>query len=184
MNKARRRRLNSELESRLSGWQSHAGIVLLLILTVCFTKGCGRNKKADSSDPSTTNDPTSVASPSRKPSNPKPRLPDVAQPDGSEEVVSMDTDSLVEALGHQDLQKRYDAAERLLEDPDRSLPVLIEALSAENYHVRAGAAFALGKLGARAKDALSELEKARDKDSRNVVRDAAAFAIDAINESE
>jgi HEAT repeat protein len=63
---------------------------------------------------------------------------------------------------------------------------VVEALSAalthENWQVRAGAAFALGQMGQAAQPAKAALEKSAAADAEQAVRDAAAFALDAIAE--
>ena len=64
-----------------------------------------------------------------------------------------------------------------------AVPALIEALSHENWRVRTGAIFALSQIGKDATAAKEKLESLKAKDEISTVRDAAAFALDAIEES-
>jgi hypothetical protein len=74
------------------------------------------------------------------------------------------------------------AAARVL--AGRGGPEVVEALSAalthDQWQVRAGAAFTLSQMGQSAQPAKSALEKAAASDADQTVRDAAAFALDAI----
>lgn len=108
------------------------------------------------------------------------QLPDVTPTTTSEPVESLDVDGLVNCLGDGDSAKRLQAAQLLVSLGEPSIAELREALQAENYHVRAGAAFALGLFGSQAEEAAADLEQLSQEDEREAVRSAAAFALDAI----
>ena len=108
------------------------------------------------------------------------QLPDVAPTTTSEAVESLDAAGLINCLGDADSAKRLQAAQRLVSLGEPSIAGLREALQAENYHVRAGAAFALGLFGSQAEEAAADLEQLSQNDEREAVRSAAAFALDAI----
>jgi HEAT repeat protein len=61
---------------------------------------------------------------------------------------------------------------------------LLAALAHQDWQVRARAAFALGLMGKDAAAAKPALERAAAEDVEQTVRDAAAFALDAIAESK
>lgn len=108
------------------------------------------------------------------------QLPDVAPTTTSEPVESLDAAGLINCLGDADSAKRLQAAQRLVSLGEPSIAELREALQAENYHVRAGAAFALGLFGSQAEEAAADLETLSQDDEREAVRSAAAFALDAV----
>jgi HEAT repeat protein len=57
---------------------------------------------------------------------------------------------------------------------------LVKALAAEDAPTRAAAAFALGQLGKHADPALDALKKMARDDQDEVARDAATYALDAL----
>lgn len=57
---------------------------------------------------------------------------------------------------------------------------LVAALENEDPQVRAAAAFTLGQLGGEAKSAVTPLQQQARGDQNEIARDAAAFALDAI----
>lgn len=148
-------------------------------LIVCQL-GCGKGK-SEKSD----NDPTRVLDVGerhireRNRKDPKPFVEPVRETD---DLHTMELPELIENLGHVDLERRYEAAELITEGGAEHLDELISALENENYHVRAGAAFTLGTLGADASPALDALNKVKENDEWSAARDAAAFAMEAIKE--
>ena len=60
---------------------------------------------------------------------------------------------------------------------------LVKELLNDDWRVRSGAAFTLGRFGASASSAVEPLEAAAKNDAEPAVRDAAAFALDAIREA-
>jgi len=117
----------------------------------------------------------------------KPERPKVVEPEqppvvGERNVADADRDELIQCLGHEDMAIRQEAADRLrAQGPDAIAP-LIEALDDENYHVRAGAVFALSLFGPEAKSASAKLEELAEEDDWEAVRSAAKFALQSINE--
>lgn len=101
---------------------------------------------------------------------------------GSPDLEVADHGQLVQSLGHEDTAVRLEAADRLASQGSQAIPLLIEALDDENYHVRAGAVYSLGLLGPAAKSALPKLEELAEEDQWEAVRDAAKFARHAISE--
>ena len=108
------------------------------------------------------------------------QLPDVAPTSTSEPIESLDVAGLINCLGDADSSKRLQAAQRLVTLGEPSIAELQEGLQAENYHVRAGAAFALGLFGSQAQEAAADLQEVSQNDEREAVRSAAAFALDSI----
>lgn len=116
--------------------------------------------------------------PADKPEVRKPEQPPVV---GERNVAAADQEELIQCLGHEDMAVKQEASDRLMAEGADAVPVLIEALDDENYHVRAGAVFVLGRIGSDAKPASAKLEKLATEDEWEVVRDAAQFALHAIN---
>ena len=108
------------------------------------------------------------------------QVPDVAATTTSEPIDSLDVAGLINCLGDADSAKRLLAAQRLVSLGDSSIAELQKGLQAENYHVRAGAAFALGLFGSQAQTASADLQELSQDDEREAVRSAAAFALDLI----
>lgn len=92
----------------------------------------------------------------------------------------MDGSTLVELLGDESYQRRLEAAEELVSRGDDSLEAIEAGLESENYHVRAGSAFAMGMFGGKASAKVEKLESLASDDPRDAVRSAAAFAVDRI----
>ena len=63
------------------------------------------------------------------------------------------------------------------------LTILIEALKDEDWNVRMYAAYALGKIGPGAKEAVPALKKAQLEDQNVQIRDVAAVALEKIEQA-
>ena len=76
--------------------------------------------------------------------------------------------------------ERQVAAKALASRGKGVVPELLAALDDKEPKVRAAAAFTLGQLGKQGTDAVEKLQKVAKSDDSETARDAAAFAIDAI----
>lgn len=145
---------------------------LIYALLLTFTLGCSP----------TVEDPEPQVDPERHDQIKYPnRPPDVAPITSTGELDQQNLPALIQTLGHADFDRRQQAVDLLLaaEDPG-VVDHLLLALEDDNYHVRAGVVYALGCFGERAVVAVEKLEQVQHEDARESVRDAAAFAIDAI----
>lgn len=77
---------------------------------------------------------------------------------------------------------RQAAAVSLATAGKSAVPALVKALDHQDWQVRAAAVFALGQIGPDAAEAKDRLQTVAEKDENTSVRDAAAFALDAIAE--
>ncbi|WP_254510646.1 HEAT repeat domain-containing protein [Anatilimnocola floriformis] len=116
-------------------------------------------------------DPTPVDPPAKVPEN-NPPTPTPPKP-----VVNVD--DLVKQLA---TTERQAAAVSLATAGKLAVPALVKALDDKDWQVRAAAVFALGQIGKDAMDAKTRLQTIAEKDENASVRDAAAFALDAISE--
>lgn len=105
---------------------------------------------------------------------PRPEQPPIV---GDPDLANAQVAELIQWLGHEDITVRIQAAELFLARGDEALATLIAALDDENYHVRAGAVFALGCFGSQARDAVPRLNELAEHDPWEAVRDAAKFAL-------
>jgi hypothetical protein len=114
--------------------------------------------------------------------NPPPDQPPAPPPEESA-LAKETTSDLIGKLGN---DATGQAAARVLAQRGGSevIEALAGALAHENWQVRAGAAFALGQMGQAALPAKAALEKAVAGDAEQTVKDAAAFALEAIGESK
>ena len=113
----------------------------------------------------------------RTPKQPKPEQPPIT---GQPDLAAADQQELIQCLGHEDLEIKQQASDRLLSQGSEAIPALIAALDDDNYHVRAGAVFSLGRYGPEAKSATAKLEALAEEDQWETVRDAARFALESI----
>lgn len=114
--------------------------------------------------------------------NRRPTRPEQPPVSGETDFGRGETKELIQWLGHEDLAVRIEASERLLATGPEVIPELIAALDHENYHVRAGAVFSLGRFGPDAQPATARLRELAEKDKWEAVRDAARFALHDINQ--
>ncbi len=105
---------------------------------------------------------------------PKSQMPTTADPATSGKSVG----ELIEQLGKSNAREAASAA--LVAKGPAAVSSLTDALSNENWRVRAGAVFTLSQLGKDAEAALPALKKIAETDAEEAVRDAALFAMDAI----
>lgn len=77
-------------------------------------------------------------------------------------------------------EDRQAAAEALASVGKSAVPALLKSLDHADWQVRAAAVFALGQIGSEASEAKARLQKIAAKDENSSVRDAAAFALDAM----
>ena len=79
-----------------------------------------------------------------------------------------------------DAKTREYAANSLAAHGTAAVPTLLKTLDDQDWQVRAAAVFALGQIGKSAAEAKTHLQTLAEKDENPRVRDAAAFAVDAI----
>jgi hypothetical protein len=91
----------------------------------------------------------------------------------------VNVDELIKQLTTDDRQA---AAVALASAGKRAVPALVNVLDDKDWQVRAAAVFALGQIGSDAAEAKDKLQTIAEKDENTSVRDAAAFALDAIAE--
>ena len=132
-----------------------------------------------------TDEPGSPATAPTEPDAPAPAEPDVPPPAEPPPVepdapatAGADVATLIGRLADDSTRDR--AAAELKAKGAAVVPQLIESLAHESWQARAGAAFALGMFGQDAAAALPALRELSTDDQQEAVRDAAAFAIDAI----
>jgi len=141
---------------------------------------------SDSDDANPTNGPDSEA----PPFVPTPEQPatipvnDGEVPPEPEETVAVTTPQGKLLVKLAEPETRDEAVEVIREKGSAAVPDLVAALDDPNWRVRAGAAFGLSILGKEAEQALPQLRKMAESEQHESVRDAAAWAIDAISESE
>jgi hypothetical protein len=85
---------------------------------------------------------------------------------------------LIEQLGSPKTRDAASAA--IVAKGPSAVSSLSDALTHENWQIRAGAVFTLGQLGKDAESVLPALKSLAQNDGEEAVRDAAQFAIDAI----
>jgi hypothetical protein len=91
-------------------------------------------------------------------------------------------DELIALLPNDDARNAK-PADQLAARGKAAVPALTAALAHQNWRVRAGAVYALGQIGKDAADVQERLEALAQQDENSTVRDAAAFALDAIQEA-
>jgi type IV secretory pathway VirB10-like protein len=90
----------------------------------------------------------------------------------------VNVDEQIEKLT-KDLDRRA-AAVALASAGRSAVPALLKALDHVDWQVRAAAVFSLGQIGKDANEAKARLQTIAEKDENGSVRDAAAFALDAL----
>ncbi len=138
--------------------------------------GCGGSPK-DAQRPRKTKIITEVPQPEANPPSP----PQVYTPPENPQLTllkEVTTDQLIAKLG--DEKERDTAAWALAERGAEAVPALQKALGDKSPQVRAAVVYTLGQCGKHAQGAVAELKRLQEKDDSEVVRDAAAFALDAI----
>jgi len=138
------------------------------LLAVLLLAGCGTSVETVVSDPNATVAPD-------VPDRPPVELPPVTPPPASDELQT-----LLAQLS--DPATRLDAATKIHEQGDEAVEHLIAMLSSDSWQARAGAIFALGLYEQQAAEALPSLRLLAEGDPHEAVRDAAAFAVDAVAE--
>ena len=109
----------------------------------------------------------------------KPAVRPVPPPSPEEEsVAKLNTADLVLELGKP--EAREVASKVLAAKGEEVVPELVKALAHENWQVRAGAIFTLGRLGKTAEPALPDLKKLLESEANETVKDSIPFCIDAI----
>ncbi|QDU93761.1 HEAT repeat domain-containing protein [Lignipirellula cremea] len=107
--------------------------------------------------------------------------PPAAKPEVKQPPATVDPPGIAR-LG--DPAQRDAAVAEYVAQGEAAAPELIQALESGDPQVRAGAAFALSRLGPKAKSALPALEQVSKSDPDDVARSAADFAIIAISGKE
>lgn len=103
-----------------------------------------------------------------------------ASPSNTEQadLAALEPEQLIERLAD---DKQRDAATRaLVAKGPATLEALKTALDNEDWQVRAAAVFTIGQLGEAAAPAHDKLKQIAEQDENPAVRDAAAFALDAL----
>lgn len=96
-----------------------------------------------------------------------------------EEAVSkLSTAEMVLELGKP--EAREVASKLLAAKGAPIVPELVKALSHDDWQVRAGAVFTLGRLGKAAEPALADLKKLLESETNETVKDSIPFCVDAI----
>lgn len=105
----------------------------------------------------------------------RPALP----PSPEEEAVAkLSTADMILELGKP--EARDIASKLLAAKGSEVVPDLVKALSHDDWQVRAGAVFTLGRLGKAAESALPDLKKLLESESNEAVKDSIPYSIDAI----
>lgn len=100
----------------------------------------------------------------------------------AEPYADLSIDQLVIALGRPD--ERNEIASALAGRGKAAVPAIEQALEHPDWQVRAAAVFALGQIGKDAAPAKTKLAALVKDDENSTVRDAATFALDAINDPQ
>lgn len=149
-------------------------LVLGCLWIACLV-GCG-----ESSDPAVDDGTTDVSSTD----TPHNRPPDVPQITEKRPLDELTDDELISCLGHEDLSKLQEAAERIHKRGAEFIPKLIAALDNENVYVRAGAVYTLGLFKTEAKSAVPRLKELQEQDDQRLVTDAILFNLPQIEGTE
>ena len=147
-------------------------------LWIACLVGCG-----ESPGPAADDSTTDVSS-TDAPDPPHNRPPDVPQITEKRPLDELTDDELFNCLGHEDLSKRLEAAERIHERGAELIPKLVEALDNENVHIRAVAVYTLGLFKTEAKSAVPRLKELQEQDDRRLVTDAILFNLPQIEGTE
>lgn len=109
----------------------------------------------------------------------KPVVKPAPLPSPEEEALAkLGTAELIQELGKP--HARDVASKLLLSKGEAVVPDLIGALKNEDWQVRAGAVFTLGRLGQAAQTAVPELTKLLASETNETVKDAIPYCLDAI----
>lgn len=133
-------------------------------------------------DPNPTTPQETVVKPET--SDPLPPPQTYTRPDEAE-VSALAETPLEELMALLADAKQRDAASRAaIQRGKAAVLPLVAALQNDDPQVRAAAAFTLGQIGADARPAVEALQAQADNDDNEIARDAAVFALDAIQEPE
>ena len=136
------------------------------------------DKKLETVDPETKSpDVIPEKKPDDKPADP----PQTFVPPEDKELAALKdvaTDELVSRMG--DEKQRELATRALIQRGAEAAGPLTKALESKDPQARAAAAFALGQLGKDGAAAADALKKMAESDDSEIARDAAAFALDAM----
>lgn len=121
--------------------------------------------------PPVTNPPATISpvDPDRPTNAPIPPTPPKPAVNVNEQIEKLTKDA-----------DRQAAAVALASVGKSAVPALLKALDHADWQVRAAAVFALGQIGSEASEAKNRLQTIAEKDENGSVRDAAAFALDAM----
>lgn len=149
---------------------------LSLVLLVSLV-GCGAKSSPDDPKNNGTKVITEVPQKSDKPTTP-PKVFTSPSEEAVEKLKGTPTADLIAQLS--DEKQRDIAARALAARGTEAVPALLTALGDKEPTARAAAVYALGQCGKNGASALEKLRTLKEKDDSELVRDAAAFAIDAI----
>jgi hypothetical protein len=163
--------------------------ISLLLLAVAGCGGSDSVAKKNSSTTTTTdpeviedNGDSKVTDPPVKPApKPDPTPAQTFVPAEDNEITALKdvpVADLIEKLS--DAKQRDLAARAIVARGAEAVDPLVKALDADDAQVRAAAAFALGQLGKDAASAKDRLKKMAQDDRDEIARDAATFALDAL----
>src|SRR5687767_437352 len=102
-------------------------------------------------------------------------IPEVPPSPEEEEVAKLSTSELVDELGKP--HARLIASKVLASKGEAVVPDLVKALKNEDWQVRAGAIFTLGRLGKAAESALPELKKLQETETNDTVKDSIPYCL-------
>lgn len=157
-------------------------MLLVLAATGCLQSSSSPPKKRTSLTTTQPDKPETPA-PAKKPTGetPEPPPPQTFQPAEDKELAALQdvpVDELVAKLS--DDQERSLATRALAERGADAVAPLVEALASDDAQVRAAAAFTLGQLGEDAAPAQERLQEMSASDESEIAKDAATFALDAL----
>lgn len=158
---------------RFTRWMALALAVALLGcggISSSDKKGGKTRPEAESSGELTSNNTGEIVKPPVRPT---------PLPSPEEEAVSkLSTADMVLELGKP--EAREVASKLLAAKGAPIVPDLVKALSHDDWQVRAGAVFTLGRLGKTAEPALADLKKLLESETNETVKDSIPYSIDAI----
>ena len=159
-------------------------IVGVMLLTVA---GCTPPADSDPGSPDPTPNATATGTPDApQPADPKtpgtPEAPGGGAAPRVETPYRGDLAPLLERL--RGAETRDAAAGEVLSGGAALVPELAQALESSDWQTRSAAGFALGLLTSKAEAALPALRNVAENDENEAARDAAAFAIAAIEEAD
>ena len=182
-----------------AAWVANWGVAdmsrswMLLLVLLPLSLGCQptpvtavKKNSAATAKPMADPEQTTPQDPVTKPgtSDPLPPPQTYTRPDEAE-VSALAETPLEELMALLADAKQRDAASRAaIQRGKAAVLPLVAALQNKDPQVRAAAAFTLGQMGEDARPAVKALQAQADNDVNEIARDAAIFALEAIQEPE